>query len=54
MVNAGGNLNVYELTTYTTLGIVTGTGGSWLPIADTLKSNTSNITVLSNNYTPLL
>ena len=54
MIDAGGNLNVFEMTTYTKLGIPTGTGGTWLPAADTLNSNTSDITVLSNNYTTLL
>ena len=54
MIDSGGNLNVFEMTTYTILGIPTGTGGTWLPVADTLNSNTSNITVLSNSYTTLL
>ena len=36
MVDAGGNLNVFDMTTYTTLGIHTGTGGTWLNVADTL------------------
>jgi len=30
------------------------TGGTWLNVADTLNSNTSNITVLSNNYSTVL
>ena len=54
MIDAGGNLNVYEMTTYTTLGIITGTGGTWLNVADTLNSNTSNITILSNSYSTAL
>ena len=54
MIDAGGNLNVFEMTTYTVLGIPTGTGGTWLSVADTLNSNTSNITVLSNNYSTML
>jgi len=54
MIDAGGNLNVYEMTTYTTLGIITGTGGTWLNVADTLNSNTSNITTLSNSYNTVL
>jgi len=54
MIDAGGNLNVYEMTTYTTLGIPTGTGGTWLNVADTLNSNTSNITILSNSYSTAL
>ena len=54
MIDAGGNLNLFEMTTYTILGIPTGTGGTWIPVADTLNSNTSNITVLSNSYDTLL
>ena len=41
MVDAGGNLNVFEMTTYTILGIPTGTGGTWFKVADTLNNNIS-------------
>jgi len=54
MIDAGGNLNVFEMTTYSILGIPTGTGGTWLNVADTLNSNTSNITTLSNSYNTVL
>ena len=54
MIDLGGNLNVFEMTTYSVLGIPTGTGRTWLPVADTLNSNTSNITVSSNSYGTLL
>ena len=54
MIDAGGNLNVFEMTTYSVLGISTGTGWTWIPVADTLNSNTSNIAVLSNSYGTLL
>ena len=42
------------MTSYTILGTPTGTGGTWLPVADTLNSNTSNITVSSNSCGTLL
>ena len=54
MIDAGGIFNVFEMATYTILGTPTGTGGTWLPVADTLNSNTSNITVSSNSCGTLL
>ena len=35
MVDSAGALNVYQYTTNTILGFVTGTSGSWLNVADT-------------------
>ena len=54
MVDAGGNLNVFEMTTYTILGIPTGTGGTWFNVADTLNNNISGVTSLNNSYNTML
>jgi hypothetical protein len=53
MVDSAGALNVYQYTTNTILGFVTGTSGSWLNVADTLNANISNLSTLSTNYTEL-
>ena len=37
------------MTTYTILGIPTGTGGTWLNVADTLTNNISGVTSLNNS-----
>ena len=54
MIDAGGNLNVFEMTTYSILGVPTGTGGTWLNVADTLTNNISGVTSLNDSYTTML
>ena len=54
MVDSAGALNVYQYTTNTILGFVTGTSGSWLNVADTLNANISNLSTLKSNYSDVL
>ena len=51
MVDARGKLNLFEMTTNSILSIPTGTGGTWLSVADTLTNNKSS---LNNSYTLML
>ena len=53
MVDISGDLNVFNMTSVTILG-VTYTGGTWLKVADTLNNNISGVTSLNNNYSSLL
>ena len=48
-VDAGGNLNVFHMTSTTILGTMY-TGGTWLNVSDTLNTTA----VLSNNYNTML
>jgi hypothetical protein len=51
MIDAGGNLNVFSMSSTTILG-TTYTGGTWLKVADELNKN--NISELSNSYGTVL
>jgi hypothetical protein len=51
MIDAGGNLNVFSMSSTTILG-TTYTGGTWLNVADVLNKN--NISELSNSYGTVL
>ena len=49
MFDEEGNLNVFQMTTYSILGISTGTGGTWLPIAQTLNNNVGGLSSLNTS-----
>ncbi len=53
MIDAGGHLNVFNMTSTTILGTMY-TGGTWLHVADILNNNISSITTLSNSYNTAL
>ena len=52
MFDEEGNLNVFQMTTYSILGISTGTGGTWL-FAQTLNSNVGNLYSLHSSVSSL-
>ena len=49
MFDGAGNINIFQMTTYSILGISTGTGGTWLPIAQTLNNNVGGLSSLNTS-----